>query len=80
MGNIYGYIRVSSTDQNEDRQLIALHEVGVADKNIYMDKLSGKIVLDGEGFKKNLSIRVGDKAVVLILGDINSYIDHIGPP
>ena len=42
MGNVYGYIRVSSTDQNEDRQLIALHEVGVADKNIYMDKLPGK--------------------------------------
>ena len=42
MSNVYGYIRVSSTDQNEDRQLIALHEVGVTDKNIYMDKLSGK--------------------------------------
>lgn len=42
MGNVFGYIRVSSTDQNEDRQLIALHEVGVTDKNIYMDKLSGR--------------------------------------
>ena len=42
MNNIYGYIRVSSTEQNEDRQLIALHEAGVTDKNIYMDKLSGK--------------------------------------
>lgn len=34
--NIYGYIRVSSRDQNEDRQLIALKEVGVSDKNIYI--------------------------------------------
>ena len=42
MGNIWGYVRVSSTDQNEDRQLVALHEAGVADKNIYMDKQSGK--------------------------------------
>ena len=42
MANIYGYIRVSSTDQNEDRQLIALHEAGVEERNIYMDKLSGK--------------------------------------
>ena len=42
MGNVWGYVRVSCTDQNEDRQLIALHEVGVADKNIYMDKQSGK--------------------------------------
>ena len=40
--NIYGYIRVSSRDQNEDRQLIALKEVGVAEKNIYLDKQSGK--------------------------------------
>ena len=39
---IYGYIRVSTKDQNEDRQLIALREVGVEDKNIYMDKQSGK--------------------------------------
>ena len=40
--NIYGYIRVSSRDQNEDRQLIALREVGVPEKNIYLDKQSGK--------------------------------------
>lgn len=40
--NIYGYIRVSSRDQNEDRQLIALKEVGVLEKDIYLDKQSGK--------------------------------------
>lgn len=39
---VYGYVRVSSTDQNEDRQMIALHELGVEDKNIYIDKQSGK--------------------------------------
>ena len=38
----YGYIRVSTKEQNEDRQMIALQEVGVAAKNIYMDKQSGK--------------------------------------
>lgn len=37
-----GYVRVSSTDQNEDRQLIALHQKNIAAKNIYIDKLSGK--------------------------------------
>ena len=42
MSSIYGYIRVSSKDQNEDRQLIALNEVGVERKNIYLDKRSGK--------------------------------------
>jgi DNA invertase Pin-like site-specific DNA recombinase len=38
----YGYIRVSSTDQNEDRQLIALRKAAVAERNIYVDKRSGK--------------------------------------
>lgn len=42
MANVYGYIRVSSRNQNEDRQLIALKEIGVADRNIYLDKQSGK--------------------------------------
>lgn len=40
--NIYGYVRVSSTDQNEDRQIIALSEKQIPKKNIYMDKQSGK--------------------------------------
>lgn len=39
---IYGYVRVSSSDQNEARQLIALNEIGLEDRNIYMDKQSGK--------------------------------------
>ena len=40
--SIYGYIRVSTREQNEDRQLIALREVGVTDKFIFTDKQSGK--------------------------------------
>lgn len=40
--NIYGYARVSAKDQNEERQLIALADAGVEEKNIYMDKQSGK--------------------------------------
>lgn len=38
----YGYIRVSATDQNLDRQLIALRNAGVETKQIFVDKLSGK--------------------------------------
>lgn len=38
----YGYIRVSSTDQNEDRQLAALRRQGVPEKQLYIDKQSGK--------------------------------------
>ena len=42
MSNIYGYIRVSTREQNEDRQLVALREMSVPEKNIFMDKQSGK--------------------------------------
>ena len=38
----WGYVRVSTREQNEDRQLIALREQGVVDRYIYMDKQSGK--------------------------------------
>ena len=34
MGNSYGYVRVSTKEQNEDRQVIAMHEYGIADSNI----------------------------------------------
>ncbi len=40
--SVYGYIRVSSKDQKENRQQIALKEVGVELRNIYIDKQSGK--------------------------------------
>ena len=42
MSGIYGYVRVSSMDQNEDRQMAAMQEKGVPMTNIYVDKQSGK--------------------------------------
>lgn len=42
MVDIYGYIRVSSRDQNEDRQTAALQEVHIPEKNVFVDKRSGK--------------------------------------
>lgn len=42
MGKIYGYVRVSSRDQNEDRQIITMREMNVPEANIYIDKQSGK--------------------------------------
>lgn len=53
----YGYCRVSSTDQNEDRQMIALSEVGVPVKNIYMDKMSGKN-FDRPQYQKLLKVKI----------------------
>ena len=40
--NTYGYIRVSTRDQNEDRQLIAMRELSIPEKNVFLDKHSGK--------------------------------------
>jgi DNA invertase Pin-like site-specific DNA recombinase len=42
MGEIYGYIRVSSIDQNESRQRMAMSEHSIAEKRIYTDRISGK--------------------------------------
>ena len=53
MNEIYGYIRVSSRDQNEERQRIAMHEAGVDDKHIFMDKQSGKD-FERPGYKRVL--------------------------
>jgi len=39
---LYGYVRVSSLDQNEDRQLIEMERIGIPKNNIYIDKQSGK--------------------------------------
>ena len=39
---IYGYVRVSSTDQNEDRQMLEMQRLKIKKKNIYIDKQSGK--------------------------------------
>ena len=42
MENVYGYVRVSSKDQCEDRQLLALQAFGVPPQAVFKDKLSGK--------------------------------------
>lgn len=51
MNSVYGYVRVSSHDQNEDRQLIALRDHDVPEENIYIDKQSGKD-FDRPAYKK----------------------------
>lgn len=38
----YGYVRVSSTDQNEDRQMLEMKKLGIKQSNIFLDKQSGK--------------------------------------
>lgn len=43
MAEIYGYVRVSSIDQNEERQIVELSKRNVLSKNIYIDKQSGNL-------------------------------------
>ena len=63
--NIYGYVRVSSTDQNEERQMVALREVPVPEKNIFVDKQSGKD-FDRLSYKKLMKkLKAGDLLYVL---------------
>lgn len=52
---VYGYIRVSSVDQNEDRQIDAMYEVGVSPERIFADKVSGKDFERGE-YKRMVEI------------------------
>ena len=59
-GAVYGYVRVSSADQNEDRQMIAMREKGVAEENIYVDKISGKDFNRPMYSKLMRKVRMGD--------------------
>ena len=65
---VYGYVRVSSTDQNEDRQMLAMQERGVALDHIYMDKQSGK---DFEREQYLQLVRVLEKGDLLYLLSID---------
>ncbi|WP_304585029.1 recombinase family protein [Acutalibacter muris] len=62
---VYGYIRVSSTDQNEDRQRIALDAKGVSIQNIFMDKQSGKDFERPQYKRLMKRLRAGDLLYIL---------------
>lgn len=61
MGNVYGYIRVSSKDQNEARQFNKMKDKGIPVSNIFMDKMSGKD-FDRPQYKilRDVALREGD--------------------
>ncbi len=61
---IYGYVRVSTREQKEDRQLIAMEEYGVSRENIYLDKQSGKDFNRANYIKLVKKLKKGDVLVV----------------
>ncbi len=74
---IYGYVRVSSVDQNEDRQLMALNKVNVPMKNIYMDKLSGKDFNRPQYKKLVRKLKVGDLLYILSIDRLGRNYEEI---
>ena len=67
----YGYVRVSSKDQNEDRQILAMREFGIEKTDIYLDKQSGKD-FDRPQYKRLLRKLKPDDTVVI------KSIDRLG--
>lgn len=74
---IYGYVRVSIKEQNEDRQLIALREFPVLVNNIYMDKLSGKDFNRPQYRKLLRKIRPGDIVVIKSIDRLGRNYEEI---
>lgn len=74
---IYGYVRVSSTDQNEDRQLIALREQGVDEKNIFIGKQSGKD-FERPNYKKLVNkLKTGDLLYIISIDRLGRNYEEI---
>ncbi len=75
--NIYGYVRVSSIDQNEERQIVALRDAAVPEKDIFMDKQSGKD-FDRPNYKKLVKkLKAGDLLYILSIDRLGRNYEEI---
>ncbi len=75
--NIFGYVRVSSTDQNEDRQMLAMQEKSVPEKNIYVDKQSGKDFNRPQYQKLVKKLKSGDLLYILSIDRLGRNYEEI---
>lgn len=74
---IYGYVRVSTKEQNEARQVIAMREFGVAEKNLFIDKQSGKD-FNRPQYKRLLrKLKAGDTLVIKSIDRLGRNYDEI---
>lgn len=74
---IYGYVRVSSIDQNENRQITAMFESAVPPENIFIDKLSGKN-FDRPQYKKMVKkLNAGDLLYILSIDRLGRNYEEI---
>lgn len=76
-GKTYGYIRVSSRDQNEDRQRIAMREFGIPDELVFVDKQSGKD-FERPGYKRLMwKIKPTDTLVIKSIDRLGRNYEEI---
>ncbi len=73
----YGYIRVSAKDQNPDRQLIAMQDKNIKQKNIYLDKISGKSFARPQYLKLRRRLKPGDVLVVKSIDRLGRNYEEI---
>lgn len=74
---VYGYIRVSTKEQNEERQLIAMREFGIPDGNIVIEKQSGKD-FERPGYKKLMKLlKAGDTFVIKSIDRLGRNYEEI---
>ncbi len=77
MSKVYGYLRVSSVDQNEDRQMIEMRRMGVPEGNIFMDKQSGKN-FDRPNYKRLVRrLKEGDLLNILSIDRLGRNYEEI---
>ena len=73
----YGYVRVSSLDQNEDRQILAMKNIKIDEQHIYVDKLSGKD-FNRPNYKRLLKrVKEGDIIYVLSIDRLGRNYEEI---
>lgn len=77
MADTYGYIRVSSTDQNESRQCIALEQQGIPSGHIFMDKMSGKDFQRPQYQAMLKKLRPGDQLCVTSIDRLGRNYEEI---
>ena len=73
----YGYVRVSTKEQNEDRQIVAMREFGLEDCNIVLDKQSGKDFAR-PGYRRLMrKLKAGDTLVIKSIDRLGRNYDEI---
>ena len=75
--NTYGYIRVSTREQNEDRQMIAMRSFGIADSRITLDKQSGKDFKRPGYLRLIQTLKAGDTLVIKSIDRLGRNYDEI---